>query len=145
MMRLDGLRPHVLTRRVQMICDVGILSAAFAVAYVLRFDFALPRVVLLGALTQLPLVVVLQFAALHAAGVHRFIWRYVGMRELKAFVNAAVWSSLVLLTLRLGLPDRLGAYRVPISIIVLGTGLGFGGVLCLRLLRRSLHERAEKR
>ena len=144
-LRLDDVRPYLLTRRVQMACDVVILTGAFIVAYLLRFEFTPPRAVLLGALIQLPLVVPIQFAALNAAGVHSFIWRYVGMRELKAFVSAAAWSSLVLITLRFSLPDRFAVGRVPLSIIVIGTGLGFGGVLALRLLRRSLYERAEKR
>jgi FlaA1/EpsC-like NDP-sugar epimerase len=128
-----------------MACDLVILTGGFLVAYLLRFEFTPPRAVLLGALIQLPLVVLIQFAALSAAGVHSFIWRYVGMRELKAFVSAAAWSSLVLITLRFSLPDRFAVGRVPLSIIVIGTGLGFGGVLSLRLLRRTLYERAEKR
>src|SRR5450755_5186576 len=81
-LRLDAIGPYVLTRRVQTACDLVILTAGFVLAYLLRFDFALPRAVLLSALTQLPLVVALQFAALNVAGVHTFIWRYVGMREL---------------------------------------------------------------
>src|ERR1700687_3206029 len=104
-LRLEDVRPYLLTRRVQMACDLVILTGSFVVAYLLRFEFTPPRAVLLGALTQLPLVVLLHFAALNAAGVHSFIWRYVGMRELKAFVNAAVWSSLVLFILRFSLPD----------------------------------------
>ena len=120
-LRLDGLGPYVLTRRVQMACDLVILTGSFVVAYLLRFEFTPSRAVLLGALTQLPLVVSIQFAALNAAGVHSFIWRYVGMRELKAFVNAAAWSSLVLLILRFSLPDRFAVGRVPLSIIVIGT------------------------
>ncbi len=129
----------------QLFADLGMLSLSFLVAYLLRFDFVLPRNVLLDALTQLPAVVLIQFAALAAAGVYSFIWRYVGMRELRAFIYAAVWSSLVLTTLRFCLPNPLASWRVPLSVIVLGTVLGFGGTLSLRVFRRFLFERAEKR
>ena len=41
-------------------------------------------------------------------GVYSFIWRYVGLGEVKAFIYAAVWSALVLAVLRLSLPQRYG-------------------------------------
>jgi FlaA1/EpsC-like NDP-sugar epimerase len=144
-MRVAVLKARLLTRQMQLVADLGMLSLSFLFAYLLRFDFVLPRSVLVGALAQLPVVVLIQFAALAAAGVYSFIWRYVGMRELRAFIYAAAWSSLVLTTLRLTLPDPLASWRVPLSVIVMGTVLGFGGALSLRVLRRYLFERVEQR
>ena len=97
------LQPH-LTRGLQFALDVAMLVAAFVLAYLLRFEFAVPEKELRNAVQQLPYVVLVQLGALALAGVYSFIWRYVGLGEVKAFIYAAVWSALVLAVLRLSLP-----------------------------------------
>lgn len=132
-------------RRVQFVLDVAVLAGAFAIAYLLRFDFLVPHHERAAALTQLPLVVIVQFLALRVAGVQAFIWRYVGLSEARAFVVAAVLSAVPLLIARMGLPSGLGILRVPLSVIVMDTFLAFSGVLGLRLLRRVMYERYERK
>lgn len=133
-----------LKREVQYLLDLLILSAAFVVACLLRFDFQPP----VSTLIQLPLVVLIQFVTLSVLGIYSFIWRYIGMAEIKSFVKAAVYSlaiSLALvLALRLGLPAKLQGWRVPISVNLIDTVLAFGGLLGVRVLRRSLYERFER-
>ena len=136
--------PPNLTRGIQFALDLCALVSAFALAYLLRFEFSVPEEELGRALQQLPYVVVIQFAALALAGVYSFIWRYVGLGEIKAFVYAALWSGLALAAVRLTLPDRLGGWRVPLSVILMGTVLSFGGVLGLRVLRRYLYEHSQR-
>src|SRR5262249_48362361 len=52
----------------------------------------------------------------------------------------------VLILIRVGLPSFiLRTWRVPLSICVMDTVLAFGGVLGLRVLRRSSYELIEKR
>ena len=143
-MTRKDLHPH-LTRGLQFALDVSALVLAFVLAYLLRFEFALPDVELRNALQQLPYVVLVQLGALALAGVYSFIWRYVGLGEVKAFVYAAIWSGLVLTVLRLSLPDRFGGWRVPLSVTLMGTVLAFGGVLSLRVARRSLYEGSQRR
>ena len=90
-----SIRPR-LTRGVQFALDIAVLVAAFVFAYLLRFEFSVPEKELGKALQQLPYVVLVQFGALALAGVYSFIWRYVGLGEVKAFLYAALWSALVL-------------------------------------------------
>src|SRR5215471_19615135 len=136
----------LLTRRVQFALDFSVLVGAFLLAYLLRFEFDVPREWLHPMLVQLPCVVLLQFAALNLSGVHSFVWRYVGITELRAFCIAAGSVFLILVLLRLGLPvSSLGSWRVPLSICVMNTVLAFGGVLGLRIIRRSSYEVFEKR
>jgi FlaA1/EpsC-like NDP-sugar epimerase len=147
--REQRLKPRVwwaqlLTRKTQFALDLIILIAAFLLAYLLRFDFDIPRDNSIPMLKQVPYVVLIEFAALIMAGVYTFIWRYIGMAEIRAFVNAAYWSFLPILLLRLGMPETLHPWRVPLSIIFINTGLAFGGALGLRVLRRALYERYEK-
>ena len=136
---------RLLSRRLQFALDLAVLAAAFCLSYLLRFDFRIPETNLLRGITQLPLVVLVQFTMLLIAGVYSFVWRYVGVAESGAFVKAALWSFLPLILMRFGLPDDFHRWRVPTSILMMSTVLGFGGVLALRVLRRTIHERFEKR
>lgn len=136
---------RLLNRRLQFLLDVLILTAAFVLAYLLRFDFAIPQIWLHYVLVQLPFVVFLQFAALNLAGGRSFIWRYTGIAHVKSFLYAAGFSFAVLVLLRLGLPAHFQEWRVPLSVGIIDTLLAFGGALGLRVFRRSLFERFEKR
>ncbi len=138
------MRAGKVTRRLQFFLDLLVLTCGFYLAYNLRFDFALPPDALEQAAEQLPVVLAVQIAALALAGVYSFIWRYVGMRELRAFVYAFGSSALALTVMRFTLPAKLGDWRVPLSVILMGSVLGFVGVLGMRLLRRVLYEASER-
>ena len=131
-------------KSVQYLLDIGVLLATFFLAYALRFEFDVPRGVFRQAVTQLPFVVLVQFGVLSVAGVYGFIWRYIGVRELLVFGKAAVAATLPLVLLRIALPGSLQEFRVPLSVIFIDAGLGFGGVLSLRVLRRVFWESWEK-
>lgn len=142
-----GRRPfwsHHLRREVQYILDLSLLVAAFALAYLLRFDFQIPREYLVFGLAQLPVVVLAQFVVVLFSGIYAFIWRYISMAEIRPFIRAAFYSTTPLLVLRFGLPDSLEMWRVPLSVIILDAGLAWGGLLALRVLRRALYERYER-
>jgi FlaA1/EpsC-like NDP-sugar epimerase len=130
---------------VQFVLDLLILIASFLLSYLLRFDFAIPPGELRHALLQLPYVVALQCLTLAWAGVYSFIWRYVGMSEVRAFIKAGLVSSIPLLVIRLGLGDRFSGLQVPLSVTFMCTILAFGGVLGLRVTRRAHHERRQRR
>lgn len=145
----NTLRPwsvtRMMTRQTQRTLDVAVLAASFVFAYLLRFDFHIPEGEVSHMLLQLPYVVILQVTLLYVTGVYSFIWRYIGMSELKAFVQAALWSALPVVMLRIALPDQYIAFKVPLSIIFVSTLLAFGGTLGLRVVRRTLYERYERR
>jgi FlaA1/EpsC-like NDP-sugar epimerase/lipopolysaccharide/colanic/teichoic acid biosynthesis glycosyltransferase len=139
----DYLRSIV--RPTQFILDLMVLVMAFALAYLVRFDFAIPQPDRAYLFVQLAFVVLIQFGLLNLAGVYTFIWRYIGMAELKTFLKAALCSVFPILTLRIALSESYQALRVPLSIILMDTILAFGGVLSARVLRRGLYEAREKR
>ncbi|MGI9107982.1 MAG: polysaccharide biosynthesis protein [Pyrinomonadaceae bacterium] len=137
-------RNRMLNRQMQHVMDLIVLVAAFALAYLLRFDFAIPHDYFVYGVTQLPFVILFQFVALSIAGVHTFVWRYVGMAEVKSFLKAAILSAFPIIILRLALPDSLQLLRLPLSVIIVDTALAFGGVLGVRVLRRAIYERSQK-
>lgn len=138
-------RLRLLVRPLQFIVDLLVLTVAFTLAYLLRFEFAIPATERPHLLIQLIPVVLVQFVLLHLSGIYTFIWRYVGMAELRAFVKAALYSAIPLLLLRLFLPQEFQSLRVPVSIIFMDTVLAFGAVLGVRVLRRDIHETWGKR
>ena len=134
-----------LDRQTQFLMDLGVLLGAFTLAYLLRYDFQVPEAALGTYLRLVPIVLVIQVGVSYACGIYTFIWRFVGLAELRTFALAAALAPLPLLGLRFGLPDTLHAWRPPISIILIDNLLAFGGMLLLRVVRRSLYERSTAR
>ncbi len=138
-------RATLLTKKSQFALDTAVLVSAFVLAHLLRFDFDITALETSVLLYQLPLVLLLQFVLMWLAGIYTFVWRYVGMDEVKVFIGAALGAALPLLVLRFGLPEHFQVARIPISIIIMDTVFAFGGVLGIRVMRRALYERNKKR
>ncbi|MFN7926756.1 MAG: nucleoside-diphosphate sugar epimerase/dehydratase [Blastocatellia bacterium] len=136
--------PRVVLRQQQFAVDFAILTTAFLLAYLLRFDFAIPTSEWQNGIVQWPIVVLTQLALLAGWGVYAFVWRYVGMGEMKTFVLATLSAAAPFFALRLLLPPSFMVLRVPLSITVIDTMLAFGGVVGARVLRRALYERRKK-
>ncbi|MBD0370060.1 MAG: polysaccharide biosynthesis protein [Pyrinomonadaceae bacterium] len=144
----DNSRPwwtRFLNRRLQFMLDVLVLVAAFVLSYMLRFDFDIPDTWQHNALVQLPYVVLSQLAVMNLTGGRSFIWRYTSIAHLRSFLYAAALSFLIILSLRFGIPEQFHQWRVPVSVCIIDQCLAFGGALGLRVFRRALYERYEKR
>jgi dTDP-4-amino-4,6-dideoxygalactose transaminase len=138
-------RSRLLRRQTSVGFDLVVMGAAFWLAFLLRFDFDVPASWRGSFVTQLPLALATQLTALYVCGVLSFVWKYVGMAEVPAFLRAALGSATTLLAFRLFLPEPLSALRIPMSIIVMNAVLAFGGLLGLRVARRFLWEREVRR
>ncbi len=132
------------TRWLQFALDLAVLAAALLTAYLLRFEFVLTPQNWDRLVAQVPLVLLVQLTAMLAFGAYSFIWRYVGLGELWAFLKASVVAGLVLVVIRLFVPLALRLWQVPLSIIVMDTVFAFSGIVGLRVIRRTLYERYEK-
>lgn len=140
---LASLRRHWLGA-IQTGLDLWILLSAFLFAYLLRFDFDIPRKEVRNLLIQIPVVVLLQFVALTATGSRAAIWRYTGLSHVKRFFYAALAALFVLAIMRFRLSDSYQAWRVPLSVNFVDCMLAFGGVFGMRMLRRGIYERTKR-
>src|ERR1044072_8064937 len=86
-----------LAKQLQVGVDLLVLVLAFQLSYLLRFDFVIPAEESRHNLARLILVVLVQLVVLRLTGVYSFIWRYVGIIELRVFVKAAILSCIPLL------------------------------------------------
>ena len=141
----QGIWGIFLTKQTQFALDLCILILAFFLAYAIRYEFDFQLFWIDVAIIQFPWVVLMQLAAFLFTGVYSFVWKYVGLAELKAFVRASLLSLLVLLVLRFTVPHRYVTLTLQISVIVIDAMLAFAGVAGLRILRRLVYEHYEQR
>lgn len=122
------LRSVALRRSVILAVHLALIPVAYWLAFLLRFDGAVPSDYVTVYWTTLPLLLALRLAAFALFRQFRGWWRYVGMHDLAALVNALSWST-VLFVLVLFLTGQLRGY--PRSIVLLDWGVGlvlFGGI-----------------
>jgi FlaA1/EpsC-like NDP-sugar epimerase len=138
-------RLWILRRPAQLLLDLGVLCAAFFMAFLPVINFQFSDYNYNNPLNQVPFVVLIQFSALYLFGAYSIIWRYVSIEDVKVFLKAALLSGFVLLALRFLLNlSEFRAWQVPISVILIDTVLAFGGLLAVRVVRRVIYEFAEK-
>lgn len=130
----------------QFLADVAVLSGAFLLAYLPAINIQLGDFYLNTALSQLPLVILVQFSALFVTGAYSILWRYVSIEDIKVFIRAFALSGIILVAFRFALIfTDFNLWQVPVSVIVIDTVLAFGGLLALRVLRRFVYELGDKR
>jgi len=142
------VRRHVL-RLSQASIDLVVLTAAFAVAFFMRFDWR-PPADMIGRFTlTVPYVVLGEYLVLWLFGVPKFSWRYIGLREMWRIGTACVLASVALLWIRLGLGELQQDYAylrhgvVPLGVLAANFVLMFCGIAGVRVGRRILGEHLE--
>src|SRR3954463_14915525 len=93
--------PRFLGRSLRIASDVGVMSLAYWLAWLFRFEFQIPGIALDVALFTWPCGLLLQYGTLVVFGVERIAWRYIGMRDAVRVLTALLLSALLLVTLRL--------------------------------------------
>ncbi len=140
-----------LTRISQLGIDLISLALAFVLAFQFRFDWAPPADLLGRMLLVTPYVVALEYFVLVGFGVHRYSWRYIGLREVGRVLAAMVFSTLLLALSRalLGHWAHEVAYLrhgvVPYGVIAVNLTLSFGAIVGVRVTRRLVGERSDRR
>src|SRR5262245_13901444 len=131
-------------RGLQIVIDVTVLSAAFWLAFALRFDWDIPAAMLGKALVAWPALVATQYAFLSAAGVPRISWRYVSLGDALLIMSSTTLASLAFLVLRfvaaatkVHVPATEYAL-LPIGVNAIDFVLSFVGVVGVRVFRRVI-------
>jgi len=135
-------------RTLQMLVDLLVLAVAYALAFVFRFEFSFSLPMLKLLFFTLPYVVLLQYVALAIAGVPARAWRYIGLQDLSRVLLGIGGSVVLLVAIRLGLAEYSGHVqfvRIPLGVLAMDCVLGFVGIAGVRVLRRILAERGERR
>jgi FlaA1/EpsC-like NDP-sugar epimerase len=124
------------SRGIQLLLDAVVCTVALVFAYLLRFEFTLPRREFHASafwLIALPLV---RPTSLILCGTYSRIWRYFNLDDAFAFTLVSTIPSLMLVLIRILSPTGSGYSPIPLSIIIIEFGAFVSMALSLRMLRR---------
>jgi FlaA1/EpsC-like NDP-sugar epimerase len=127
------------------IFDAVLFAAALAISFEIRFEWNVPPEMVERFERALLLVVAIEYLSLLALGVHRFSWRFVGLREVIRILVAGSISTSILIAIRLVASLAvLEAYRdwvlVPLGVLLINGMLAFLLTVGARVVRRIVAE-----
>lgn len=140
--------PRFLSRSVQFGLDCLVLSVAFWLSFLFRFEFQFPSPWSQIALMSWPYALIIQYSVLLAFGIPLLSWRYLGLRETRRICYAVITSCIVMVGARLaisalGSTVRLGA--LPLGMIGMNMCLTFVGLVGIRAARRLYGEAQDRK
>ncbi|CAN5915277.1 hypothetical protein BH11MYX3_BH11MYX3_41210 [soil metagenome] len=138
------MTPRVLNRTIQAGLDIAVMAMAYWLAFLFRFEFSIPWDWMGVFLRTLPIVVGLQYAALHLFGVPRVSWRYISMSDIGGVLLGLFSSGAVLSIFRLvgpALSTDVSGALMPLGVLAMNFVLALLGLIGIRSLRR-LHGEA---
>lgn len=147
---MQSTRPFVdrlvFSRAGRLVVDVAVLSAAYGLAFLVRFDWSIPLEMLKRLGFTWPYVVTLQYALLVATGASRGSWRFVSLPDIRRiFISCSIATGLLLLarSLAAGTEGLFGYWiyaHVPGGVALANFPLAVLGVGGARVIRRWLGE-----
>jgi FlaA1/EpsC-like NDP-sugar epimerase len=105
-------------RVVVILCDALLISIAFILSYYLRFSFDIPAPEFYWAQIKrtLPFVVALNLIVFYRFDLYKGMWRYTGIRDLRAIIFAVTLSTVIMIVV-LTVGFRFAGY--PRSVFVI--------------------------
>ena len=123
----------------RFVIDSAVMAIAYFFAFLLRLDFQEPWWGWAGVFSSFVTVWAVQWLAFLVFRCDRLMWRYISVGDVPRFIGAVASSSLVLISLRIALPNYHGL-RPPFGITVINSILVFGGLLLVRVFWRMLQD-----
>jgi len=78
--------------------DVGLTLFSYWLAYLLRFNFAVPEVYYQRWLESLPILIIIRILCFYFFGLYSGVWRYASMNDLTKILKAITLSSFLFVT-----------------------------------------------
>src|SRR5215469_1849222 len=103
----------------QKIIDAAIVGLSFYLAHQIRFEWQVPGDSAYQLWLLLPAIMLGRVIGGTVLGTYRLIWRYIGLDDALTVARNHAAFSLVLLSIRLGAPEKLSILRIPLSIIII--------------------------
>jgi FlaA1/EpsC-like NDP-sugar epimerase len=142
---------HWMYRIAKVGIDLTLLTAAFCLAFLARFEGNVPPEWVPVFRNSLPLVLAVQFAALQFLGTHRLAWRSVSLIEVAILIRALAVGAVVLAAIRLAvaalalMAPGLQVFLIPFGVLFIDFALAAFGMIGIRVLWRSRLERHARR
>src|ERR1043165_1368073 len=126
--------PRFLQNSLISILDIIAFSIAYWLAFLFRFEFAIPARVMDTTLVNWPYVVAVHYLGLYVFGVPRMSWRYMTMRD-TIRIGIAVGASSVVLVLVRSLVPIVSTHRhvfLPFGVLAMDVVLAFLALVAAR-------------
>src|SRR4051812_23355513 len=126
---------RILNRSFQTALDILILSLAYWLAFLFRFEFSIPPAWLRVLLTTWPYVVLLHYVGLVVFGVPRMSWRYISIGDVARISIAVTASTALLSSIRVFGPfisQGFSILVIPLGVLAMNFVLGLIGLVGLR-------------
>lgn len=139
--------PRFFARSLQIVLDSTVLSVAFWLAFLFRFEFEIPASQIKLVLINWPYVIALQYFGLWLFGVPRMSWRYMTMRDAVRVLASVTASTTVLVGIRFTLEALTDAtvLFIPLGVLAMNYVLGFLGLVGARASWRLRSEVADRK
>lgn len=136
------------TRTLRIAIDAFVLSVAFWLAFVFRFDAAIPQAYQLIAWSTWPAMVLGEYVVMHLMGVTRFSWRYIAAREallITAAIGVATALFVVVRVLFVNHETVAERWVVPFGVLAMNAVMAVAGAVGARTLVRVWRETEKRR
>jgi FlaA1/EpsC-like NDP-sugar epimerase len=131
---LERFRLHGVT----FLRDGVVITVAYILAEAVRFDGPIPADSFNALLFALPAVVFVHLFFIWIFGIHRRLWQYAGIRDVRAVALACILSALIIAGLDLAVSD----WRpLPLLVVPMGSALALLGLSAVRVWRDLVHIR----
>ncbi|HEY0192146.1 MAG TPA: nucleoside-diphosphate sugar epimerase/dehydratase [Kofleriaceae bacterium] len=125
--------------------DLAVLSAAYWLGFLFRFEFSIPGAWVPSALVGWPYVVLIEYALLSALGVPHDSWRYISLRDTARIAGALLLATVLLVALRAAIPRVFSLFGLPYGVVCMNFFLCFVGLVGVRATRRIYGETQERK
>ncbi len=136
-----------LNRSLQIALDVTIMSVAYWLAFLFRFEFQIPSDFVATLFITWPYVVLLHYGSLVMFGVPRMSWRYFSITDAARILAAVSTASALLVAVRLGgrqISTHLAVVVIPLGVIAMNFALTLLGLVGVRAVRRLQGEARDR-
>ncbi len=137
--------PRFLNGGFRILFDLGVMSAAYWLSWMFRFEFRLPPMALEVALWTWPSILVVQYLALSMFGVPRMAWRYLNIRDAVRVGFALTAATCVVAVIRVAHALPFTENVVPWSVIIMDYVLAYVGLVGIRATWRVHNEVQNRR
>ena len=140
-----GIDRLVYSKASQMLIDSILVAAALLMAYLLRFDGALPDPFPLQFERVLPIALLVYLSINLVTGVYDRVWRFFGLLDAAAVARSVFFVFALSFAWRIADPGVFAGTVVPIGVLVIHPFLVFAALVGARLVRRELYARTDAR
>jgi FlaA1/EpsC-like NDP-sugar epimerase len=132
---VSGSTGLLMGRRIRLhgatfLMDALVIIMAYVAADAMRFDGQIPGQYTYRLALTLPFIILIYWASSYLFGLHRRVWKYAGMNDLRAVIYSTAVSFILIFFLDVALRHD---HFCPLSVVMIGAIFTFCGLVAVRV------------